>query len=44
MDKIMVMDAGVCAEFGTKKELIELGGIFYQLLVQANLLEKAMQD
>lgn len=31
MDKIMVMDAGVVAEFGTKQELVQLGGIFYSL-------------
>ncbi|CAL6068134.1 Xenobiotic-transporting_ATPase / Multidrug resistance-associated protein [Hexamita inflata] len=39
MDKVLVMDAGKVAEFGTKQELMKIdGGIFRELATKANIL------
>lgn len=39
MDKVLVMDAGRVAEFGTKSELMRIkNGIFRSLALQANLI------
>ncbi|CAL5976982.1 Xenobiotic-transporting_ATPase / Multidrug resistance-associated protein [Hexamita inflata] len=38
MDKVLVMDAGKVAEFGTKQELMKIdGGIFRELVIKANI-------
>ncbi|CAL6042073.1 Multidrug_resistance-associated protein 1 [Hexamita inflata] len=39
MDKVLVMDQGLVAEFGTKEELMRIdGGIFRELALKANLV------
>ncbi|CAL6093007.1 Xenobiotic-transporting_ATPase / Multidrug resistance-associated protein [Hexamita inflata] len=39
MDKVLVMDQGLVAEFGTKEELMKIdGGIFRELALKANLV------
>ncbi|CAL6014554.1 Xenobiotic-transporting_ATPase / Multidrug resistance-associated protein [Hexamita inflata] len=39
MDKVLVMDQGLVAEFGTKEELMQIeNGIFRELALKANLL------
>ncbi|CAL6009948.1 Xenobiotic-transporting_ATPase / Multidrug resistance-associated protein [Hexamita inflata] len=39
MDKVLVMDQGLVAEFGTKEELMQIeGGIFRELANKANLI------
>ncbi|CAL6011075.1 Xenobiotic-transporting_ATPase / Multidrug resistance-associated protein [Hexamita inflata] len=39
MDKVLVMDQGLVAEFGTKEQLMQIdGGIFRELALKANLV------
>ncbi|CAL6032246.1 Xenobiotic-transporting_ATPase / Multidrug resistance-associated protein [Hexamita inflata] len=39
MDKVLVMDQGLVAEFGTKEQLMQIdGGIFRELALKANLI------
>lgn len=37
MDKVLVMNQGVVAEFGPKKELYDQKGIFYELCIKGGV-------
>lgn len=38
MEKVLVMDKGVAAEFGHKKEVYEQHGIFYDLCTRGGVV------